>query len=63
MASPSGKMPKCFGTELFAKWNMTGMRIEEMKIDSPDRQQMCYECDAFERCYQANNIKLSRIKR
>lgn len=63
MAVPQAKMPKCFGTDLFAKWNMTGMRVEDMKIDAPDRQQACYDCEAFDRCYQANNIRLARIKR
>lgn len=63
MAVPTGKMPKCFGTELFGKWNMTGMRVEEMKIDAPDRQQVCFECDAFERCYAVQQIKLARIKK
>lgn len=61
--TPSGPLPKCFGTDYFAKWNTTGMTFEAMKIDKPDWQQKCADCPYFERCYMANTIRLARIKR
>ena len=63
MPVPQQAMPKCFGTDFLAKWNMQGMREDAMKIDRPDLQQKCYECEAMERCYMANDIRISRIKR
>jgi hypothetical protein len=55
--------PKCFGTDYFGKWNQTGMTFESMKIDRPEYQFKCANCDLFERCYMANHIRLMRIKR
>ncbi len=55
--------PKCFGTDYFGKWNMTGMTFESMKIDKPDYQSKCANCYLFEKCYLANHIRLLRIKR
>jgi hypothetical protein len=60
---PSGKLPKCFGTDYFGKWNMTGMTFEAMKIDRPDYQQKCADCPYFERCATVNDIRIARIKR
>lgn len=60
--SASG-MPKCFGTDYFAKWNSSGMTWDSMKIDKPEQQSKCCECIYFERCYMVNNLKLLRIKR
>lgn len=55
--------PKCFGTDYFGKWNMTGMTFEAMKIDRPDYQTKCANCSFYERCYLANHIRLLRIKK
>ena len=62
-ATASSKLPKCFGTDYFGKWNMTGMTFEAMKIDKPEYQTRCAECQLFERCYQVNHIRIMRIKR
>lgn len=64
-AAPKGDItpPKCFGTDYFGKWNMTGMTFESMKIDKPDWQIKCGNCPFFEKCYLANHIRLLRIKR
>jgi hypothetical protein len=56
-------LPKCFGTDYFAKWNTSGMTYESMKIDKPDQQAKCAACQLFERCYMVNYIKIQRIKR
>ncbi|MBF0407977.1 MAG: hypothetical protein HQM10_11520 [Candidatus Riflebacteria bacterium] len=56
-------VPKCFGTDYFAKWNTTGMTYESMKIDKPEQQQKCAMCPLFERCGIVNEIKIARIKR
>ncbi|OQA08895.1 MAG: hypothetical protein BWY66_00795 [bacterium ADurb.Bin374] len=56
-------LPKCFGTDYFGKWNQTGMTYDSMKIDKPDQQQKCCDCQLFERCYMVNEIKLARIRR
>ncbi|MFZ2961124.1 MAG: hypothetical protein WA705_29955 [Candidatus Ozemobacteraceae bacterium] len=56
-------VPKCFGTDYFAKWNTTGMTFEAMKIDKPDYQQKCGECPLFERCYYCNHMRVLRIRR
>jgi len=63
MSEQIGSLPKCFGTDYFAKWNTTGMTYESMKIDKPEYQQKCFACHCFERCYMANYIKLMRIRR
>jgi hypothetical protein len=55
--------PKCFGTDYFGKWNQTGMTFESMKIDRPEYQMKCANCDFFERCYMCNHIRLIKIKR
>lgn len=55
--------PKCFGTDYFGKWNTSGMTLESMKIDHPDYQQKCANCNLFERCYVVNHIRLLRIKK
>ena len=52
------ELPKCFGTDYFGKWNMTGM-----KIDNTEYQRRCAFCHFFERCYFCNHIRLLRIKR
>ena len=57
------ELPKCFGTDYFGKWNMTGMTFESMKIDNTDYQRRCAFCSFFERCYFCNHIRLLRIKR
>lgn len=62
----SGKaeeLPKCFGTDYFGKWNMSGMTFESMKIDRPEFQTKCAICSYFERCYLCNHIRLIRIKK
>lgn len=56
------ELPKCFGTDYFGKWNMTGMTFESMKIDRPEYQQRCAYCQFFDRCYFCNHIRLLRIK-
>lgn len=56
------ELPKCFGTDYFGKWNMTGMTFESMKIDKPEYQHKCAFCAFFERCYFCNHIRLLRIK-
>ena len=56
------ELPKCFGTDYFGKWNMTGMTLESMKIDRPEYQTRCAHCYYFERCYFCNHIRLLRIK-
>ena len=56
------ELPKCFGTDYFGKWNMTGMTFESMKIDKPEYQRKCAACSFFERCYLCNHIRLLRIK-
>ena len=55
--------PKCFGTDYFGKWNTTGMTFESMKIDRPDYQSKCCNCQVFNQCYLVNHIRLLRIKR
>ena len=57
------ELPKCFGTDYFGKWNMTGMTFESMKIDNTEYQRRCAYCYYFERCYLCNHIRLLRIKR
>lgn len=57
------ELPKCFGTDYFGKWNMTGMTFESMKIDNTEYQRRCAFCSFFERCYFCNHIRLLRIKR
>lgn len=57
------ELPKCFGTDYFGKWNMTGMTFESMKIDNTEYQKRCAFCSFFERCYLCNHIRLLRIKR
>lgn len=57
------ELPKCFGTDYFGKWNMTGMTFESMKIDNTEYQRRCAFCSFFERCYDCNHIRLLRIKR
>ena len=37
-------LPKCFGTDYFGKWNMTGMTFESMKIDNTEFQRKCAFC-------------------
>ena len=56
-------LPKCFGTDYFGKWNMTGMTFDSMKIDNTEYQRRCAFCSFFERCYFCNHIRLLRIKR
>ena len=56
-------LPKCFGTDYFGKWNMTGMTFDSMKIDNTEYQRRCAYCYYFERCYLCNHIRLLRIKR
>lgn len=63
IAATQGAMPKCFGTDYFGKWNMTGMTFESMKIDRPDYQQKCAECYLFERCYMTNHVRILRINK
>lgn len=55
--------PKCFGTDYFGKWNTTGMTYEAMKVDRPDYQRKCANCELLERCYLVNHIRILRIKR
>lgn len=55
-------LPKCFGTDYFGKWNMTGMTFDSMKIDKPEYQTKCAHCYYFDRCYLCNHIRLLRIK-
>lgn len=55
--------PKCFGTDYFGKWNASGMTFDSMKIDHPDYQQKCANCNLFEQCYRVNHIRLLRIKK
>ena len=55
--------PKCFGTDYFGKWNMTGMTFDSMRIDHPEYQVKCGNCPFFEKCYLCNHIRLLRIKR
>lgn len=55
--------PKCFGTDYYGKWNSSGMTYESMKIDRPDYQIKCANCNLFERCYMLNEIRLMRIKK
>lgn len=55
--------PKCFGTDYYGKWNSTGMTFDSMKIDRPDYQTKCANCNLFERCFMLNQIKLMRIKK
>ena len=62
-ASFEGSPPKCFGTDYFGKWNMTGMTFESMKIDKPEYQMKCANCPLFERCYLCNHIRMLKIKR
>lgn len=62
-ATPTGPLPKCFGTDYFGKWNTTGMTFESMKIDKPEQQSKCAECHYFERCGYVNELRLLRIKR
>ena len=57
------ELPKCFGTDYFGKWNMTGMTFESMKIDNTEFQRKCAFCPFFDRCYLCNHIRLLRIKR
>ena len=57
------ELPKCFGTDYFGKWNMTGMTFESMKIDNTEYQRRCAFCPFFDRCYFCNHIRLLRIKR
>ncbi len=57
------ELPKCFGTDYFGKWNMTGMTFDSMKIDNTEFQRKCAFCTFFERCYFCNHIRLLRIKR
>ncbi len=57
------ELPKCFGTDYFGKWNMTGMTFDSMKIDNTEYQRRCAYCDFFDRCYLCNHIRLLRIKR
>ncbi len=57
------ELPKCFGTDYFGKWNMTGMTFDSMKIDNTEYQRRCAFCSFFERCYFCNHIRLLRIKR
>ena len=59
----SSKLPKCFGTDYFGKWNMSGMTFEAMKIDKPDYQAKCAECPFFERCMGVNQVRIQRIKK
>lgn len=56
-------VPKCFGTDYFGKWAMSGMTFEAMKIDRPDYQTKCATCPLFERCYLTNHIRILRIHR
>ena len=55
--------PKCFGTDYFGKWNTTGMTFESMRVDKPEYQQKCANCDFFQECYLVNHIRILRIKR
>lgn len=55
--------PKCFGTDYYGKWNSSGMTYEAMKIDRPDYQSKCANCNLFERCFMLNQIRLMRIKK
>ena len=57
------ELPKCFGTDYFGKWNMTGMTFDSMKIDNTEFQRKCAFCSFFDRCYLCNHIRLLRIKR
>ena len=57
------KLPKCFGTDYFGKWNTTGMTFESMKIDKPEYQTKCADCYIFDRCCAVVNTKIQRVKR
>lgn len=57
------ELPKCFGTDYFGKWTMSGMTFESMRIDRPEWQSKCAYCSFFERCYHLNHIRLLRIKK
>ena len=62
-AKQQQELPKCFGTDYFGKWNMTGMTFDSMKIDNTEFQRKCAFCPFFDRCYLCNHIRLLRIKR